>query len=73
MELREALSRHKWALAFVASCLLAFLGPTYAIYALDKLELPWPLPTVIGFSLLMAGLLSIAYIYSKGYPRARGG
>ena len=64
--LREALSRHKLTLAFVASCLLAFLGPTYVIYALEKLELPWPIPTLLGFSLFTIGLMAIAYLYSKG-------
>ena len=62
----KGLSKYKWALAFLASCLLAFAGPTYIIYALEKLELAWPLPTVIGFSLFIIGFLAVAYIFSKG-------
>ena len=69
MEGLKGLSKYKWALAFLASCLLAFTGPTYIIYALEKLELTWPLPTAIGFSLFIAGFLVMAYIFSKGLLR----
>ena len=68
MRTLRTLSKYKWALAFLVSCLLAFLGPTYIIYALEKLELVWPLPTVLGFSLFVVGFLSIAYILSRMRP-----
>jgi len=57
----RGLARHKIELAFLASCLLAFLGPTYGIYVLNKLGLPWPTPDLIGFAALAAGLILIAY------------
>ncbi|GEM_PF-7068638 len=57
----RVLEKHKKELAFLASCLLAFLGPTYGIYALNKIGLPWPAPDLIGFAALAAGLILIAY------------
>ena len=60
--LKEFLVKHKKGLAFLAACLLAFLGPTYGIYMLSRLGLPWPLPDVLGFAALAIGLLAIAVL-----------
>ena len=66
---RDFLVEHRRGLAFLAACLLAFLGPTYGIYALNRLGLPWPLPDVLGFLALAIGLLAIAILL----PREGGG
>ena len=66
---RDFLVEHRRGLAFLAACLLAFLGPTYGIYALNKLGLPWPFPDILGFAALAAGLLAIAILL----PREGGG
>ena len=66
---RDFLVEHRRGLAFLAACLLAFLGPTYGIYALSRLGLPWPLSDVLGFLALAIGLLAIAILL----PREGGG
>ena len=63
--IRDFLVEHRRELAFLAACLLAFLGPTYGIYALNRLGLPWPLPDVLGFLALAIGLLAIAILLSR--------
>jgi len=63
----EKLGEHRWTIAFLASCLMAFLGPTYVIYALTKLDLEWPIPSLVGFSLFIVGFLLLAYTASRGF------
>ena len=58
----ELLKQHKWMMAFLLSCLLAFLGPTYIVYILYQADLSWPVPDLLGFALFSIGLISIAYI-----------
>lgn len=64
--LKAALAERRRELAFLLACLLAFLGPTYGIYALNKLGLPWPLPDALGFAALAVGLLAIAALLPRG-------
>ena len=64
-EILEALKKHRWTLAFVAACLLTFLGPTYAIYILYALDLSWPIPDITGFTLFSLGLIWVAYLLAS--------
>ena len=61
----EALKKHRWTLAFIVACLLAFLGPTYGIYVLYSLGLSWPIPDITGFALFSLGLISVAYLMAS--------
>ena len=54
------------ALVIVVASLLAFIGPTYAVYALYKLGIRHPIPDAVGTLSLILGIILILYTERKG-------
>ncbi|RLI30633.1 hypothetical protein DRO48_02890 [Candidatus Bathyarchaeota archaeon] len=57
------------AVVVVFAALLAFIGPTYAVYALYKLGIRHPIPDAVGVLSLILGITLILYTEKRSQPQ----